>query len=72
MNSAKFMALCFGLMTLITVSVIPILSVFSAMLCAGTGWCSINKGIDNKGYMFSAAVILAMAISVGWKIQYPW
>jgi len=72
MNSAKFLALCFGLMTVISVSIIPMLSVLSAVMCAAAGWRSTSKGVDNKGYIISATIILLMAISVCWKMQNPY
>jgi hypothetical protein len=44
----------------------------SAVMCAAAGWRSTSKGVDNKGYIISATIILLMAISVCWKMQNPY
>lgn len=69
MNSARFIAACFGFMALITVSVIPTLSAISVMLCAGAGACSFRKGINNTEYLLSAAALTLIAVKTAWVMQ---
>lgn len=69
MNSAKFIAACFGFMTLVTLTVTPALSAVSAMLCAGAGVCSIKKGINNTEYLLSAVILILMAVKTAWVMQ---
>lgn len=69
MNSAKFIAACFGFMALITISVVPLLSALSAMLCAGAGVCSVRNGINNTQYLLSFVALLLIACRTAWVMQ---
>lgn len=69
MNSAKFIAVCFMLMTLITMMAAPILSLVSAVMCIGVVYrCSVD-GIDDVQYAFSAGVLLTISIITIWIMQ---
>jgi len=62
MNSAKFIALCFGMMTLITMIISPLLAVASAIMCAGVGSRCACKGINNVQYAVSALALIGMSV----------
>lgn len=61
MNSAKFIAVCFGLMTLITIITAPLLAVASAIMCAGVGSRCTCKGINDVQYAVSALALIGMS-----------
>lgn len=69
MNSAKFIAVCFGLMTLLTISVVPILSALSGLICAGISMSSLRRGINDTQYTLSAAILVLIAIRAAWVMQ---
>lgn len=69
MNSAKFIAVCFGLMTLLTVSVVPILSALSGLICASLGVCSVRKGINSTQYYLSSIILVLIAARAAWVMQ---
>lgn len=69
MNSAKFIAVCFGLMTLITMITAPVLAVVSAVMCAGVGSRCAKKGINDAQYAFSALTLITLSIISIWIMQ---
>lgn len=70
MNSAKFITLCFGFLTVITMLVAPVLSALSGFICAGVGVCSYKKGISSTQYAISAIVLLLISSRLIWIMQW--
>jgi len=69
MNSAKFIALCFGFLTITSLIVAPILSCLSGVLCASVGVCGYKKGINNAQYAISALILIIISIRLIWVMQ---